>query len=88
MTDFDLSLAAAAPAPVLPPTLTMRRKRPEDTADGCRRLAAADLRRAEDLAVEHVRWRYRHSADAWFARADHLDRLEAKFQERVRRVGS
>jgi hypothetical protein len=82
MTD-NLSLAAASPASILPPTLTIRRKRPEDTADGCRAFAAADLRRAEDLAVEHVRWRYRHSAEAWFARADLLDQLEAKFQERL-----
>ena len=87
MTDPKLSRPAAA-ASLPPPSLTIRRKRPEDTPGGCRELAAADLRRADDLAVEHVRWRYRHSADAWLARADFLDQLEAKFQERVSRVVS
>lgn len=85
MTDPDLSRPAAA-ASIHPPSLTIRRKRPEDTPAGCRELAAADLRRADDVAVEHVRWRYRHSADAWLARADFLDQLEAKFQERVSRA--
>jgi len=85
MTDPNL-LRPAAAASIHPPSLTIRRKRPEDTPAGCRELAAADLRRADDLAVEHVRWRYRHSADAWLARADFLDQLEAKFQERVSRA--
>ena len=87
MTDSKLSRPAAA-ASMPPPSLTVRRKRPEDTPEGCRELAAADLRRAEALAVDHIRWRYRHSADAWLARADFLDRLEANFQQRLGRMVS
>ena len=86
MTETKPILPDGAPEALLPPTLTLRRKRPEDTPAGCRAFAEADLRRAEELTGEHVRWRYRHSADAWLARADMLDRLEAKFQERVRRA--
>ena len=85
MTDPKLSRPAAA-ASIPPPSLTIRRKRPEDTPGGCRELAAADLRRAEDLAVDHIQWRYRHSADAWLARADFLDQLEANFQQRLGRA--
>lgn len=66
------------------PTLTLRRKHAHDTPDGCRAMAAADLTRAEGLTGEHVRWRYEHSAQAWLARAEMLDRLEAKFQARLR----
>ena len=86
MTDPKPILPDEATEAPLPPTLTLRRKRPEDTSAGCRAFAEADLLRAEGLTGEHVRWRYRHSADAWLARADMLDRLEAKFQERVRRA--
>ena len=85
MTDPKLSRPAAA-ASLHPPSLTIRRKRAEDTPAGCRELAAADLRRADDLAADHIRWRYRRSADAWLARADFLDRLEANFQQRVSRA--
>ncbi|MGZ8311980.1 MAG: hypothetical protein ACXWUP_04230 [Allosphingosinicella sp.] len=67
-----------------PPSLTLRRKRLEDTAAGCRSFAAADMQRAEALTGEHIRWRYQHSAGAWLARAELLERLEAKFQARVR----
>ena len=61
-------------------TLSRRRKRPEDTAEGCLALAAADLGRAADSAGEHLHWRYRHSAAAWTARAGLLAGLEAKFE--------
>ena len=83
MNHPDPSGPAEKPGEAHPPTLTARRKRPEDTPEGCRELAAADLRRAEAHAAEHVRWRYRCSADAWLARAELLDRLEAQFQKRV-----
>ena len=65
-------------------TLTLRRRQPQDTSAGCRARAAADISRAADLTGDHVRWRYQHSAQAWLARADLLDRLEAKFQARLR----
>ena len=66
------------------PTLTLHRRQPQDTSAGCRARAAADLSRAAELTGDHVRWRYQHSAQAWLARADLLDRLEAKFQARLR----
>jgi hypothetical protein len=78
--------ASAAQVTVHSETLTTRRKRPEDTATGCRALAADDLRRAEALTGDHVCWRYRRSAEAWLTRAALLDRLEARFQERMRAV--
>ena len=86
MPDPKTPCPADAPGVVPPPTLTLRRKRPEDTPAGCRSFAAADLRRAAETNVDHGRWRYQHSADAWLARAELLDRLEAKFQARVRQV--
>ena len=74
------------PELIAPPTLVLRRKKLEDTPAGCRALAAADLCRADELTGDHARWRYRHSAESWLARAELLDRLEAKFQERQRRA--
>ena len=74
--------APASPdaAAALRTTLTRGRKRPEDTAEGCRALAAADLERAAALSGDHSRWRYEHSAAAWTARAGLLDGLETKFR--------
>ncbi|HWT11976.1 MAG TPA: hypothetical protein VN231_04420 [Allosphingosinicella sp.] len=63
---------------------TARRKRPEDTPEGCRAFAAADLDRAAGLTGEHGRWRFEHSAAAWTTRADLLARIEASFQARSR----
>ena len=67
-------------AAALRTTLTRGRKRPEDTAEGCRALAAADLERAATLSGDRSRWRYEHSAAAWMARAGLLDGLETKFR--------
>jgi hypothetical protein len=77
-----------AAQPVLPRVrvLTTRPKRPEDTPDGCRALAAEDLRRAEGLTADQARWRYEHSAQAWLTRADFLDGLEAQYLARVQGV--
>jgi hypothetical protein len=66
------------------PTRAVRMgKRAEDTAAGCRANAAADLVRASVPGVDHVRWRMEHSAAAWTARADLLERLEKKFNART-----
>lgn len=73
-------------AGTLPPAPAGRRKRPEDTPDGCRAFAAADRDRAATFAVDQARGRYERSAAAWTARADLLDRLEAKFQARTAKV--
>ena len=61
-------------------TLTRGRNRPEDTAEGCRALAAADLARAAAASGDQSSWRYRHSAAAWTARAGLLDGVEARFR--------
>src|SRR5687767_14091579 len=55
--------------------------RAEDTAAGCRDKAADDLARAASGAV-HFRWRLEHSAAAWTARAEMLERLDRKFAAR------
>ena len=57
-----------------------RRKRPEDTPEGCRALAADDLRRAEAATAGRAGWRYRDSARAWMERANLLDRLHTDFE--------
>jgi hypothetical protein len=67
-------------AAALRTTLSRGHRRPEDTPEGCRALAAADLRRAAASARELSNWRYEHSAAAWRARADLLDRREAKLR--------
>lgn len=53
------------------------RKKNEDTADGCREMAKDDRTRAEESDSDRMRFRLTCSADAWSARADLLDRLEA-----------
>ena len=83
MDHQTLSNPTSAAPLVAEPTLTLRRRQPQDTSAGCRQRAAADLSRAAELAGDHVQWRYRHSAQAWLMRADLLDRLEAKFQARL-----
>lgn len=56
------------------------RRRAEDTAAGCRANALADLRRADEPAEAHSRWRYEHSAAAWNMRAEKLERFDEAFQ--------
>jgi len=60
--------ASAAPVP---------HKKQEDTADGCRSFAQDDRTRAEESDSDRMRFRLACSAEAWTARADLLDRLEA-----------
>lgn len=57
--------------------LVRAKRRPEDTPDGCRIHAAADLARAEASDGDPWRWRMEHSAAAWTARAELLDSHEA-----------
>ena len=61
------------------------RKR-EDTAEGCRALALGDRMRAADAQGGHMRAVLERSAEAWIARASLLDRLEANFAARARRL--
>jgi hypothetical protein len=63
--------------------VTSPRRRPEDTAEGCRSLAANDLVRAAEMVNPHARDSHERSADAWTARAELLERLEGSFNERL-----
>lgn len=70
--------APADPAPVFQRSLPPRgHRQPQDTAQGCRDRASADLVRAADSPAGQPRWRYEHSAAAWTHRANLLDRIEA-----------
>ena len=59
------------------------RRRPEDSAEGCRELEQADRLRALATPNAHMRESLERSADAWNARATLLDRLKAGFNERA-----
>lgn len=59
------------------------RRKPEDSADGCRAFAASDRECALTAANGHVRDRFERSAEAWTARASLLDRLEADSDARA-----
>jgi hypothetical protein len=59
------------------------RRRPEDSADGCRAFAASDRERASVTNNSHVRDTFERSAEAWSARASLLERLDASFDARV-----
>ena len=87
----DPGLASRTPDPddaTLPPAATGRRKRPEDTPEGCRSFAADDRDRAATFTVDQARGRYERSAAAWTERAELLDRLEAKFQARTAKISA
>jgi hypothetical protein len=55
---------------------TSHRKQPQDTEEGCRAFAAADLASAGALTGAYPRARMEHSAATWTTRADLLHRLE------------
>ena len=55
---------------------------PEDSAQGCRERAEADLRRADEDMPINARQVLQASAKHWFARADLLERLETSFAAR------
>ena len=61
-------------------------KRTEDTAEGCRANAAADIGRAGAPGGDFMRSRLERSAAVWTERADLLERLEKKFQARKRAI--
>jgi hypothetical protein len=70
--------------PTAPPPRVRGGRRDEDTAAGCRARAAADLDRAVAMGADPMRRRMEHSAAAWQARADLLDRDEKSFEARMR----
>jgi hypothetical protein len=57
--------------------MSSRRRRPEDTADGCRAFATSDHERALATLNGHVRCTFERSADAWRARTSLLERRDA-----------
>ena len=63
--------------------MTSRRRRPEDSAEGCRELEQADRLRAAATPNAHARESLERSAEAWNARAALLDRLETSFNKRA-----
>ena len=78
----DKSRASKGPSK---PRLALGNK-PEDTAEGCRAMAAADRERAVAMDTDRMRFRIERSADAWTKRADLLERLEGTFN--ARRLGA
>jgi hypothetical protein len=73
----------SAVPPTAPPPRLRGGRRDEDTAAGCRAKAAADLARAGVPGTDPMRWRMEHSAAAWTARADLLERQEKAFEARM-----
>ena len=65
------------------PKLAHRGRRSEDTAAGCRTLAAASLASAALAALPNGRSRFEHSAAVWAQRAELLTRVEAGHAARL-----
>lgn len=63
--------------------MTSRRRRREDTAEGCRSLETDDRTRAADTMNLHARASFERSAASWAARAKLLDRLAANFSAQI-----
>jgi hypothetical protein len=63
--------------------MSLGRRKPEDSAQGCRGLEQADRLRALATPNSHMRETLERSADAWNSRAALLDRLEASFTDRA-----
>jgi len=61
--------------------MSLARRKPEDSAEGCRVLEQADRLRALATPNLHLRESLARSAEAWNARATLLDRLETSFNE-------
>jgi hypothetical protein len=59
--------------------MSLSRRKPEDSADGCRAFAASDRERASATVNTYIRATFERSAEAWKARANLLDRLETSF---------
>jgi hypothetical protein len=52
-----------------------RKRRPEDSAEGCRANAKVDLAAAAGADSAHARAKFEASAASWLARAEMLARL-------------
>lgn len=58
-------------------------KLPENTVQGCRDRAAADLLAAVTMVTANQRVRLEQSAHTWTMRADMLGRIEKSFEKRL-----
>jgi hypothetical protein len=67
--------------------LTQVRKQPQDTVEGCRTRATADLDRAARMDTYFGAVKLERSAAAWTERGDMLERLEASFEARRAHAG-
>ena len=63
--------------------MSSAKRRPEDSADGCRALAKSDCEQAAEVPSGHMRARFERSAAAWTTRAGLLERIEASFVARA-----
>ena len=88
--DLESGLSVRFPRVVPPvsdrirrPRLAARPRRSEDTEEGCRASAAADLARAAAMDTSQGRWRLEHSAASWTKRADLIKQREAGHQARL-----
>lgn len=63
--------------------MTVRARRRENTAEGCRSLSDDDRARAAEMLNPQMRASLERSADAWSTRAHLLDRVEASSNARV-----
>ena len=78
-----MSEDAKTPGPAVRlPKLAHRGRRSEDTAAGCRTLAAASLASAALAALPNGRSRFEQSAAAWSQRAQMIQRLDESFEAR------
>ena len=63
--------------------MSSAKRKPEDSAEGCRGLERDSRERAAETTSEHMRTVLERSADAWSARAQLLSRLERNFLARA-----
>ena len=63
--------------------MSSAKRKPEDSAEGCRGLERDSRERAAEATSEHMRTVLERSADAWSARAKLLSRLESNFLARA-----
>lgn len=81
-TATSIALLRAMPRRLERLSMPPRERMPQDTEQGCRALAAADLARADELQG-FPRARMEHSAAAWTARADLLDRIGTRPSDKL-----
>lgn len=63
--------------------MSSAKRKPEDSAEGCRNLERDSRERAAATTSEHMRAILERSANAWSARAQLLSRLESNFLARA-----